>query len=394
MTKREEALRLAEETLELLETGTSSLTPIVLRTLRVGRLVENESVVLWMRLELRGYGLNGPGQGLNWSLQADWSGRRVPKSEPPTYWVTPIEEIESHLSVARDRLRASQAPSTTVAESGAPAPAWGTQTVSEKLLTSYRAERNAAESEIAKWVSIVATLRGSLQEWLSDLVTTLKYGEVIENAFSRAKSRFDGLLRSTAPEVAAALSAAYSRSGSAEPEEWSQSLGSCRRALKALADALYPPSLPKDGHDLTDAAYKNRLIQFVKESISSGSQRAVLLADLETVIARVDALNDLVSKGVHDRTQSEEVDIAIVQTYVFAGELLSLSGADVAEPVQSVLPGPDESAAQPVAAAQEARAAQATGNKRRRKGPPSTDAKITSASSEDAPTKAEDSPPR
>lgn len=276
MDRRQEALNLAEETLEILETGSGSLTPIVLRALRLARLIDHQAVILWMRLELRGYGSNGPGQGLNWVTQADWSGRRVANSDPAKFWVTPIEQVESLLAVARDRLRASQPPMTTVSETGAPAPAWGTQTVTEKLLNQYRSDRSSAEAEIAKWAAIVATLRGSLQEWLSDLVTTLKYGEVVEDVFSRAKTRFDALLTSSAPDVASALAAAYSRSASAEPEEWAQSLASCRRAIKALADALYPPAPPKDGHELTDAAYKNRLIQFVKERIASGSQRGVL----------------------------------------------------------------------------------------------------------------------
>lgn len=64
-----------------------------------------------------------------------------------------------------------------------------------------------------------------------------------------------------------------------------------------------------------------------------------MLADIDALIARLDALNDLVSKGVHGVTQSEEVDIAVIQTYVLAGELLSLSGAEAGQAVKTSPPG-------------------------------------------------------
>jgi hypothetical protein len=40
---------------------------------------------------------------------------------------------------------------------------------------------------------------------------------------------------------------------------------------------------------------------------------------------RVDALYDLASKGVHDEVSVEEVDQAVIQTYLLVGDLLRLA---------------------------------------------------------------------
>jgi hypothetical protein len=50
----------------------------------------------------------------------------------------------------------------------------------------------------------------------------------------------------------------------------------------------------------------------------------LLHANLEDVGTRLDRLNELASKGVHDEVTQEEVDLCVIQTYLFTGEVLAI----------------------------------------------------------------------
>ncbi len=300
MSRTRDALELAEETLAQLELGGGRLTPVVLKCLRLARLLDNQQAEEWFRLELRGYrtGVSGPA---DWAQYAAWSGREgsVDAEGRQLYWTDPIEMIEAELQIAQDDLSALQLPSISVSDTGSVEGLYSfTKTASEKILGAVAIQRRVKASELRKWNKIVSCLRGAIEDWLSSVVTELRYGEIVETAFERARSRFDQLLAQRSPEVGRKLAAAYRRADSDDPEEWSQASTSCRRAIKALADILYPPTDEQPtGHSLGDQEYRNRLIQFVKDKSGSGSQTKLITIEIERVADRVEALDSLASKG-------------------------------------------------------------------------------------------------
>lgn len=83
--------------------------------------------------------------------------------------------------------------------------------------------------------------------------------------------------------------------------------------MKTLADLVYPasrtPVLGTDGamHGVTDDKFINRLIQFMDRRRDRAGRLAG--ATVEGLAARLDALNDLSSKGVHDKVTEAEVDL-------------------------------------------------------------------------------------
>jgi hypothetical protein len=100
--------------------------------------------------------------------------------------------------------------------------------------------------------------------------------------------------------------------------------------LKTLADELYPaqsePVMGADGksHVLNDAAFLNRLLQYVSEMVGKHENGAVIQATLKDVNARLSALNDLANKGVHADATTYEVDTCVVQTYLFVADVLRI----------------------------------------------------------------------
>src|SRR6266496_6232 len=343
MGRTDDALELAEETLAQLELGNTALAPIVMRCMRLARLLDNVQVEKWMRLELRGYS-DDVHDGEPWAGYAEWSGRRASEDKDGNhfYWIAPIEVVDAELQVAKKDLDALQLPSFSVTdEAQATYNPWPTKT--EKLVNLVLTKRAAKAATVTQWTRVTACLRGSIQQWLSATAVNLRYREVIETAFERARAAFDAFLLERAPEVARKLAAAYRRAYSEDSEEWSQALTSCRRAIKSLADVLCPATTEQPaGHPLTDEHYRNRLVQFASEQLSSGSQREMLQAEIDLVVSRVEALDGLASKGVHSEVDESDLELAVVHTYLLAGELLTLLPEE--ERTQPVTPEADDQA--------------------------------------------------
>jgi hypothetical protein len=111
-------------------------------------------------------------------------------------------------------------------------------------------------------------------------------------------------------------------------------LTSCRRVLKTLADLLYPADNTMvegiDGRSrkMTDDKSISRLVQFATSKATGSASRDVVIAQVKALGERLDALNDLSSKGVHAQVSAAEVDQCLIQTYLAVGDLLRLADAD------------------------------------------------------------------
>lgn len=180
---------------------------------------------------------------------------------------------------------------------------------------------------------VLARIRNLLVEYLSRAESQLAFRERISDVFETHRAYVDSRLAAAAPAAEEQLAAAYSRRAANDAEARSHALTSCRRALKSLADALYPASVEPvvglDGkdHEVTDDKFMNRLIQFASNRSRSlgAAERAVLLAQIPHLGQMLDGLNELASKGVHGSTTDAEVDHCIIQTYLLIGDLLRLA---------------------------------------------------------------------
>jgi hypothetical protein len=181
--------------------------------------------------------------------------------------------------------------------------------------------------------ALTQRLRNRLFHYLSTVEAQLHFDARASDTFEAHRAYVDARLQAVAPAAFEQLSAAYQRRAANEAEARSHALTSCRRALKSLADALYPATGEAvegaDGQSrkMTDDRYISRLLQFVTEkaSLLGDAQRDLLRAEVALLGQTLDALNDLASKGVHASTSDTEVDHCILQTYLTAGNLLRLA---------------------------------------------------------------------
>jgi len=177
---------------------------------------------------------------------------------------------------------------------------------------------------------ILGRIRQRVHRFLTETEAALEFSVAASGAFERARAVVDRHLSDVAPEALAQFRAAYERAAQGDEEARSHALTSCRRVLKSVADRLYPPTgrVVRDQtgreHKLTDDKYLNRLVQYATEAIQHQASRKLTIANVDDLSARLDALDDLASKGVHEVVSTSEMDQCILQTYLVVGDLLLL----------------------------------------------------------------------
>jgi hypothetical protein len=162
----------------------------------------------------------------------------------------------------------------------------------------------------------------------------LTYANVNERIFERFRSQVDAMLAQGAPSLLDQFSAVYRRLRAAtnDPaapvaEELSQAITTCRRILKAVADHVLPgvPGAKTDaGHALNDAAYRNRVYEYVKTHTPSDTTAETVNVAVGGLIERFNAIDKLANKGVHAEVGVPEAELCAIHTYLVAGELLAL----------------------------------------------------------------------
>ena len=170
MSRIEDALALAIETLELLETDNSRLTPVLLRCLRLARIrdSEDEDAQLYFNCELREY-KSTYADNIDWARFAAMSGRHAnPNPEgKQTYWTHSLPVLENEYELAREDLRALQIPVSSISETSDKSQynylASIQLSTTEKVLNTILARRQTAAEQAARAAQIIAGVRGVAQ---------------------------------------------------------------------------------------------------------------------------------------------------------------------------------------------------------------------------------------
>lgn len=179
--------------------------------------------------------------------------------------------------------------------------------------------------------------RGSMLERIKDAAYTyvleaeaqLIAGESVPDIIAQGRAFVEAELARRSPDALEAIRAAESRHGESERESASHAATSCRRAIKALADALYPPGPPVTGEDgvprvMDDDHYRNRLTAWVLERRGRSTHADLIASNLTSLGARLKSLDDLASKGVHADLSSAEVESCVSWVYMLAADLLRI----------------------------------------------------------------------
>ena len=250
--------------------------------------------------------------GEDWIERRSWDDGSGAEAKVHPSSVAQIEEHIAYLERVQDRLSPPAAPGF------------------EEELRAHQEMVVNAERQILASREILRRVRQHCHTFLVRTEAALGVSDTASDTFSRVRQHVDARLAEVAPAALQEFGAAYERAGTDDTATLSQALLSCRRVIKALADALYPATgatiTGADGRDreMTDDKFINRLVQFAVERIPSATSRRLALSSLEELGRRLDATQDLASRGVHDEVTQVEADQCIVQTYLLAADFLSL----------------------------------------------------------------------
>lgn len=190
---------------------------------------------------------------------------------------------------------------------------------------------------------IIERVKQMVHDFLIDTERQIEFGQRRPSIFDRGREYIEQALVARAPDALEKFQAAEECLASGQPEDLAHALTSCRRMIKALADALYPATgvviVGDDGREreMTDDAYRNRLLQFASERVGS-THNGLVKETMRSLGARLQRLNELSSKGVHDDVGRVEAESCIMWTYLTAADILRIAdgtGVSESEPPSS-----------------------------------------------------------
>src|SRR5262249_30051020 len=141
--------------------------------------------------------------------------------------------------------------------------------------------------------------------------------------FDQYQREVDSALANAATSAFTRLPEAFERLSAGSPEAISHALTTCRRVIDSFADSVFPPrdgffAIGEQQIEIGASHTRNRLRAYVYGCIGRGSR-------YERINRCLGSLYDRVSTGVHSDVSISEARALVLQTYLFLGEILSIT---------------------------------------------------------------------
>jgi len=318
-----EARSVANDLLQKMETTELPIERHLLQAKRLARLLRDSDAQTWLVLEIRGYKDGFESKTLGNCLRYAQAAGRITKEG--RYYLTSLPRLEAACAADRQRVESATPKATTeTAENYLVASA------TTQMLHDQIEALNTVKEAYLKNVELFSSLKAAIHGYVTDTLIAIEFGDVAESIFDALRQDVDTFVRSHCPQAAEKLLAIAERMAEGTAEAYAEALTSCRRLLTTVADSVFPPSAEDwvDGsgkHRKVGADnYKNRLAAFIETRLTSESSRAILENELEHLCSRLDAVYEKVCKGVHADVSVEEARLAIIEGYIFIGEIARL----------------------------------------------------------------------
>jgi hypothetical protein len=298
-SRRAEALELADQLLNDIEMSSIGPMDIARKTSRLARLLDDAEAMKWLSFEVGGY----PSPLTVEATQAARRSNRV---------MTPEEDDDSEEMLATGTLGQIEA-----LVDGAKARI--------TVASGSSAERTQVQGVVVRLQPVIDKVVGSMHAYVVEQYQELRFGSAVESAFEVVRRDVDSSIGALVPSALPMLSAAFENATSSNPEDWASAAGTCRRLLKAVADAVRPPGEPVEGRAMGDSNYINRLVDWIFQNSNSATAAKVVTADLAYLGKRLDAADSAGHKGAHAMVSRFEASRFITGTYLMLGDVLRIA---------------------------------------------------------------------
>jgi len=318
-----EARTVATDLLQKMETSDFPIERNLLQAKRLARLLRDTDAQTWLDLEISGYQDDFNMLSLGNCLQYAKAAGRIDKKS--NFYLTSLPRLEAACAADRQRVEnLSPKPSTGTAENYVVAGAT-TQMLRDQIIAF-----NMVKEVYLKNIALFSSLKAAIHSYVTDTLIAIEFGDFAESIFDELRHDVDTFIRSNSPKSAEKLLAIAERMAEGNAEAHAEALTSCRRLLMAVADSVFPPADTDwvDGsgknHKVGPDNYKNRLAAFIASRLKSETTHAILKNELEHLCSRLDAIYEKTCKGVHTDVSVEEARLAIIEAYIFIGEIARL----------------------------------------------------------------------
>lgn len=334
-----EALELSEEILKNFELKEIATQSIVLKCLRLARLINDFEGVEWLKQEAHGFELTKEGKMTNlaWELSKR-SGRRIivdetiPSRRSTRAKQTPPKKVErafiESISVMEAAVDAATARMAVAYDRNISLSSHSTHNA--HIPAGNQQERNTLAHLIKLNTERIEKVKSRLYEYVLNVNYELKFGNITEDIFTRKRKSVDTKLKGICPEAIKKFISVYENLKSDNDEDWANAVHTCRRIIKEVADALYPPSdvpIEEPGRKpmkIGEDQYINRLIQYINSKSTSETFSSIVGSHLKFIGERLDGIHNAANKGTHAEVTLDEAERYIIYTYLAIGDILAL----------------------------------------------------------------------
>ncbi|MGW4466081.1 AbiTii domain-containing protein [Micromonospora sp. NPDC004704] len=304
--RQAEARSLAEELLADIELSRLGAEPILLKSVRLARLISDDSSLQWLELELHGYEFTDETTPMLERMHRiiDNGGARDKAH------IISLGAVEVAIRTEEARIGSLKVGSLSGEYLGL-------------ALDRVHNQINGASANLMTLGRIRSAVLAQIHEFAARTYYALTFGEEQEELFRTARRDIDGMLAPVSDRALERIESIVERLGKGEQEAISQAMNTCRRLIDSFADAVYPPrSEPAvvDGQAiaLDKGKVLNRIDAYVRQYTTSGSRQRRLRQAIRGIYERVSA-------GVHDDVTPTEARFLFLESYVVLGEILALA---------------------------------------------------------------------
>ena len=328
MNQNKETLLLAEEILKNIELQEISLSNIVLRCARLARITINQSAMDLFKYELTGYPTDDSGYVLTEAFQlARYANRTFKQKDKSGHmqeyiFLQTVAQLESELEAAKEQMKVAFDRDISVSSSNP------SQYVFSPIGNNI--ERAGLRQTISDLSKKLDQLKSGYYNYALGVYYELKFKNITEDIFQKRKIIVDKTLSENLPETFEKFVSVYQNLKSEKSGDWELAVHSCRRAIKDVADFLYPATDKeiqfKDGKKskLSDENYIIRLKQFIKENNKSESFTKIVGSHLDYIGDRINAVYKSTTKGSHSKVDQKEAESYVMYTYMLIGDIMDL----------------------------------------------------------------------
>lgn len=325
--RRRAAAQLCEELLADLELSRLPAPALVKKTSRLARFLDDWEALEWLAFEVSGYGESSTGKLTSTAVKAARrAGREFfnEKLKQTQYWPQSIGSLQTRVDAARAHLAASADAPVSISSANP------YQVVSAPPGNAN--ERSQLTMVVTNNQTTIENVLAAIHSYVSEKEVELRFGAAVETAFGQVRGVVDAQIADLAPEAATKLSSAFENATSENAEDWANAAATCRRLIKAVADALRPPGPDVNGRKMGNDQFINRLVDWIVTSQQAGGTATdVIVGDLQYLGKRLDAFADAGHKGAHAEVTRYEASRFITGTYLLIGDILQLRPEKVSE---------------------------------------------------------------